>query len=163
MEPNQDRLIAAEKLSANIDKRVEVYEERRLKSRKHLYLASMVTIGIAATGAVPQKIEALGVTFSSVQQRSAMYLLVIVVAYFLAEFGYLSSRKELMYKSGRGGFDVMFEEYVRQFPEEDERFNWLIYLHRRTTGPAYVVYEYLLPAVAACAAILLGTGVVKLG
>jgi hypothetical protein len=88
---------------------------------------------------------------------------VIVVAYFLVEYGYLSSRKELMYKSGRGGFDVIFEEYVRQVPEEDERFNWLIYLHRRTTGPAYVVYEYLLPAVAACAAILLGTGVVKLG
>jgi hypothetical protein len=75
MEPKQDRLTAAEKLSAYIDKRVEVYEERRLKSRKHLYLASMVTIGIAATGAVPQKIEALRVTFSSVQQRSAMYCL----------------------------------------------------------------------------------------
>jgi hypothetical protein len=64
----------------------EFSEDRVEKSHRDLLIASSIGFVISVTGAVPTKIEALGVEFSSIEQRWIFISISLVVTYFLLKF-----------------------------------------------------------------------------
>jgi hypothetical protein len=56
------------------------------KSRRDLLIASMIGFIVSVTGAVPTKIEAIGIEFTKVEQRYFFILIGFVVSYFVFKF-----------------------------------------------------------------------------
>jgi hypothetical protein len=64
----------------------EISHEEINKTRKHLLLSSTIGFAVAITGAVPTKIEAIGVEFSQVDRFYFFAFIGLIVLYFLAKF-----------------------------------------------------------------------------
>jgi hypothetical protein len=59
------------------------------KERRLLLGVSVLGLAMVKIGLVPQKISALGVEFSSVNQKTLLYLIALIVVYFFVCFFYL--------------------------------------------------------------------------
>jgi hypothetical protein len=64
------------------------------ETRRNLLIVSSISFVVSITGAVPTKIQALGVEFSSIEQRWIFGFLAILTIYFLIKFcfGYWESK-----------------------------------------------------------------------
>jgi hypothetical protein len=74
------------RLEAVRKQRQEVSNESVEKARRDLLLASTVTVVISVTGAVPTKVEALGIELSRLEQRWVFAFLGLIAIYFLFKF-----------------------------------------------------------------------------
>lgn len=64
----------------------DILREETRKERRNLLAASAVGIVIVKAGLIPTKISALGIDFSQTDQRTLLWVLLGVTAYFLAMF-----------------------------------------------------------------------------
>lgn len=101
-------------------------EESR-KARKMLLFLSAVCIGVSFGGILPAKISALGIDFTSFEQKSLIVLLVITTAFYLLSFHVYSradtKRQRTVIELAIMEFDKGAHSYYREFlsPTSGER------------------------------------------
>jgi hypothetical protein len=72
-------------------------EETR-KARRNLLIASLMGLGIAMTGAIPNGIVALGINFGTIDRIAFLVLLMLVIMYFVYSFIAYTAEDELHLK-----------------------------------------------------------------
>jgi hypothetical protein len=155
----EDLKFVASRVSDDADKEIQFISARRATSRKHLYWVSLACIAIVTTGAVPQKIEAVGVTFSSFEQRKGMLLLAAAVAYFMVDFIRCSWQMRLLGKVMKAAIAPTVTDYLEHFPEEFARVQTVSYRLERVLFSLFSSsFEFLLPMATGGLAIALALG-----
>ena len=82
--------------------RKEKYGEKLEQTRRHLLIVSIVGLTITVTDAIPTKVSALGIEFSSVSKMGFLIIIAAVTLYFVIRFWMRSIamnffREELLY------------------------------------------------------------------
>jgi len=60
------------------------HEKKVDQARKYLLIVSLIGLIVGQTGLVPKEITSLGIRFEQAQQQSFKYLIIAVIAYFMA-------------------------------------------------------------------------------
>lgn len=81
----------------------DVIIERQIKTRRNLLVSGLLALVIGRTDLVPAKIDALGISFSSVQQTNFRYIVAAVVVYFALVFTYQLLRVQF--------YEVLYRRY----------------------------------------------------
>ena len=117
------KLRLLEELRANEERQHDTLiriEDSMEKPRRNLLLASSITFGISITDAVPTKIEALGIDFSSKGTEQIFLLLSLLCFYFVLKFTMLISRnrdRRLTYSTILSARERLLKEFGDSHPD----------------------------------------------
>jgi hypothetical protein len=138
------------------------------KERRLLLGVSVIGLALTKIGLIPEKISSLGLEFTAVNQKSLLYLVAIIVAYFLAAFAIYSAtdliawrmawrnvweaslrkRRDTVEKeAGTVDSDEKRSKIIKKLVDDRFRGNRIIY---GMYGPAIIVralFEFLLPII----------------
>jgi amino acid transporter len=135
------------------------------KERKFLLGVSVIGLFVSNSGIVPTKIAALGIELSSLDQKSFLTLLALVVAYFLTAFciygiaDFLIWRKQYQKLLEQGAkeflnWDVSDQQAYDEIHEHIPRADW-IYTWTKPTAFIRMVFEFFVPIAFSAYAIVL--------
>lgn len=94
------------------------------KERKSLLGSCVVGLAIVIGRLVPEKIQAFGITVSSSQERSLLYLLAAVLLYFLLAFGVYAwadlQRRKTIFSKAQSDFKPIIDKASQKLREVQE-------------------------------------------
>jgi hypothetical protein len=93
------------------------------KSRRDLLIASMIGLVVSVTGAVPTKIEAIGVEFTKVEQRYFFVFIFLVVLYFAFKYQLKLGQHVMRHWILDDEEHFLLERVGEKHPRRSERFN----------------------------------------
>jgi hypothetical protein len=87
--------------------------DRQAKTRRNLLITGLLALVIGRTNLVPSKIDALGISFDSVQQANFRFIVAAVVIYFLFVFTYQKAQQAF--------YDAVHKVQIRMVGEMRDR------------------------------------------
>ncbi|MDZ7842163.1 MAG: hypothetical protein U5R46_15285 [Gammaproteobacteria bacterium] len=134
------------------------------KERRNLLFAGTTGFLVSFAGIVPTKISAFGIELSTLDQKTFILLVAVVVFYFLIAFAVYGTSDLFIWRKKYQDYLEEVEKYVDGWTEEDQRLydglysrlpkiDWL-YDRFKDVTTCRMLFEFLLPVVYGIVAIV---------
>ena len=141
-----------------VTRRREQIEPKIASCRKKLYVAALASILINATGAVPEKIQTLGIELKAHQQEKLTLILGLICLYFFVEFLTILGRERLLIMSAAYMERVMEDFQLKMSAESRSRRSSYTRLTVRSAfiSALEILVYYVLPIIVGIYSVVVG-------